>query len=162
MNPFDNPFPKTDKERHALWEAHMRVDIDAFIAGDWDAVADDFDASSFCALHGNNSDNPADWTIGFPNLSAYRDTWLRMSDETKRKANPDLLRKALFSGARIQRLDFFDGDTAIIHKVFDGRLPLKDGGSEPYSWQSVFTLRKLDQKWKVVSFVGYMAATEEL
>ncbi|UYV37880.1 glycosyltransferase [Rhodobacteraceae bacterium D3-12] len=156
MSPFDNPFPPNDTDRHALWEAHMRVDIDAFIAADWDAVVDDFDTANFFAIDAGFSDDPADWTVGFPTLAAYRDTWLRSSAETREKADMQNLRHALFSGAKIKRIDFYPDHTAIMHKVFDGNLPLKDGTIEPYAWQSVFTLRKIAGSWKIISFVGYM------
>lgn len=162
MGPFENPFARDDTDRHALWEAHMRVDIDAFIAADWEAVAADFDAENFIALDAGHSNDPAKWTVGFPNLATYRDTWLRMSAETREKADPSTVRAALFGGARIKRIDFFEEDTAIMHKVFDGQLPLKDGTSEPYAWQSVFTLRKRSGVWKVISFVGYMGADPSL
>ena len=158
MRPFDNPFARADADRHALWEAHMRVDIDAFIAADWDAVARDFDAANFIAIDAGYSRDPADWRVGFANLAAYRDSWLRMSAETRQKADMQRLRRALFAGAKIRRIDFYADDTAILHKVFNGRLPLKGGGEEPYRWQSVFTLRKRDGLWKVVSFVGYMGS----
>ena len=78
--------------------------------------------------------------------------------ETRQKADMQRLRRALFAGAKIRRIDFYADDTAILHKVFNGRLPLKGGGEEPYRWQSVFTLRKRDGLWKVVSFVGYMGS----
>lgn len=158
MGSFDNPFAPEDTERHAMWETHMRADIDAFIAADWDAVAGDFDAERFFAIDAGFSDDPTDWTVGFPNLATYRDTWLRMSAETRQKADKQKLRQALFDGAKIKRIDFYEGDTAILHKVFDGCLPLKNGSEEPYGWQSVFTLRKIGSAWKVTSFVGYMSA----
>ncbi|NIZ11899.1 hypothetical protein [Phaeobacter sp. HF9A] len=156
MSPFDNPFPASDAQRRSLWEAHMRIDIDAFIAGDWDAVAPYFDAERFIALDAGGAQTPADWTIGFPDLAAYRTSWLEQSQQTLAKADPEQLRQALFSGAEIARIDFYGGDTAILHKVFDGKLPLRDGSHEPYSWQSVFTLRKSGGDWKIVSFVGYL------
>ena len=134
----------------------MRADIDAFIAGDWSAVAEDFDAQAFQAIDAGFSTDPADWTIGFPNLDAYRDRWLEMSADTRSKADPARLREAMFRGARIARIDFYDGGTAILHKVFDGATPLMDGSEEAYAWQSVFTLRRADAGWKIVSFVGYM------
>ena len=156
MTPTENPFPPDDPERRAIWEAHMRLDIDAFIAGDWDAVAPDFDAERFIAIDARHSSDPADWTVGFPDLAAYRDTWLRMSARTRDRADPDRLREAMFAGARVKRIDFADDGTCILHKVFDGRTPLRNGGEEPYGWQSVFTLRKSGGRWKVCSFVGYL------
>ncbi len=156
MKPTDNPFDPLDATRHALWERHIRADIDGFIAGNWDAVAPDFDETAFQAIDAHFSPDPAAWTIGFPNLAAYRDRWLEMSEETRAKADPAKLRDAMFAGARIARIDFHDGDAAIMHKVFDGVTPLKDGSEEHYAWQSVFTLRRRGAVWKIVSFVGYM------
>ncbi|MEQ5871626.1 hypothetical protein J4E08_17230 [Sagittula sp. NFXS13] len=160
MKPTENPFTVDDGERHAIWEAHMRVDIDAFIAGDWKAVAQDFDAERFMAFDAHHSHDPAEWSIGFPDLAAYRDTWLRMSAETRDRADPDRLRDAMFAGARVKRIEFQNDTTAILHKVFNGSTPLKGGSEEPYGWQSVFSLRKADGRWKVCSFVGYMPHTD--
>ncbi|WP_299356486.1 hypothetical protein [uncultured Shimia sp.] len=155
----DNPFSHEDPERHALWEAHMRNDIDAFLRSDWDAVAKDFDADTFMAIDAAFDSDPQKWTIGFPSLSSYRDTWLKMSAETLAKADPDKLRQAMFQGANIVRIDFFENETVLLHKRFDGQLPLRDGTQEPYGWQSVFTLRKICEQWKIVYFVGYMGST---
>ncbi len=156
MRPCDNPFDPADAVRHALWERHMRVDIDAFITGDWSAVEDDFDAEVFYALDAGYSDDPANWTVGFPDLATYRDRWLEMSAQTRAQADPTRLRDAMFAGARIARIDFYGPDNAILHKVFDGRMPFRDGGEEPYGWQSVFTLKRRAEGWKIVSFIGYM------
>ncbi len=134
----------------------MRNDIDAFLRGDWSAVANDFDAERFIALDAGGSADPRDWTVGFPNLDAYRASWLEQSLQTRAKADPERLRAALFSGARIARIEFSNGNTAILHKVFDGQLPLRDGTEEPYGWQSVFTLQKAGGSWKIVNFVGYL------
>ncbi len=138
MTPTENPFDPADPLRHHLWERHIRADIDAFIAGDWDAVAVDFDEAAFQAIDAGFSPDPADWTIGFPTLAAYRDRWLEMSAETRATADPDRLRDAMFAGVRLAR-------------------PLKDGQEDPYAWQSVFTLRLREGAWKITSFVGYMA-----
>ena len=32
-----NPFPPADEARHQIWEMLVRRDIEAFVAGDWDA-----------------------------------------------------------------------------------------------------------------------------
>lgn len=151
-----NPFPSTDPTRAAIWDMHIRDDIDAFIAGDWSAIEDTFVSDGFIALDANRSSTPGDWRIAFHSLDAYRDEWLRQSQDTLTKANPETLRTALFDGTSAQRIDFYQGDTAILHKRFDGVLPLRDGRSERFQWQSVFTLRQVDSVWKVVSFVGYL------
>ena len=156
MTPDLNPFPAEDAERHALWQAHMFNDIEAFLRADWDAVKGDFDAETFMAIDARFQADPALWQIGFPDLDAYRRTWLHQAEVTRAKADPARVRDALFRGARISRIDFGEGGTALLHKVFDGALPLKDGSTETYGWQSVFTLRKRDGAWKIQSFVGYI------
>lgn len=155
-NPAENPFPATDALRHALWEQHIKTDIDAFIAGDWSQVAADFDADRFCALDAGRSANPADWTVGFPTLEAYKNTWLAQSKVTRERADPAVLRDALLSGASLAKVTQTGLDALVMLKSFDGALPLKDGTSEPYGWQSLFTLRRVQQDWKIVSFIGYL------
>lgn len=159
-DPAQNPFPATDALRHLLWERHIRTDIDAFIAGDWAQVADDFDADRFCALDARHRSDPAQWTVGFPDLAAYRDAWLEQSRITRDRADPARLRAALLSGARLARVER-NGDTLMMHKVFDGALPLRDDTVEPYGWQSLFTLRRTAGAWKIVSFVGYLPPSEQ-
>ena len=156
MTSFDNPFAPDDVDRHYLWDRHMRADIEAFLAGDWSAVAGDFDAENFFALDAGFFDDPANWRMGFPTLAAYRDRWLQMSALTRERADPEKLRHAMYAGAKIARIDFEGENAAILHKVFDGALPLRDGTLEPYGWQSVFTLRRRDGQWRIVSFVGYL------
>lgn len=155
-NPAENPFPSSDTLRHALWEQHIKTDIDAFIAGDWSQVAADFDADRFCALDAGRSANPVDWTVGFPTLEAYKNTWLAQSKVTRERADPAVLRNALLSGASLAKVTQTGPDALVMLKSFDGALPLKDGTSEPYGWQSLFTLRRVQQDWKIVSFIGYL------
>ncbi len=38
----NNPFPKDDTGRHAIWDMRVDRDIKAFVAADWNAVANDF------------------------------------------------------------------------------------------------------------------------
>ncbi len=155
-DPAQNPFPTSDTLRHALWEQHIKVDIDAFIAGDWSRVADDFDDDRFFALDAKRHSDPARWQVGFPDLAAYRDQWLKQSAVTREKADPAKLRHALLSGAKLARVDQTGDDMLLMHKVFNGALPLRDGSLEPYGWQSLFTLRRSGTAWKIVSFVGYL------
>lgn len=155
-SPAENPYPASDALRHALWEQHIKTDIDAFIAGDWSRVAADFDAARFCALDAGRSADPADWTVGFPTLEAYKNTWLAQSKVTKERADPALLRDALLAGASLAKVTQTGPDALVMLKSFDGALPLKDGTFEPYGWQSLFTLRLVQQDWKIVSFIGYL------
>lgn len=140
-------------------DRHIRADIESFLAQDWSQVAEDFDAARFIALNANGSNDPAAWTIAYPDLDAYRDDWLRQSRETIARADPALLRDALFAGAKLAQLRQTTPGVALMLKTFNGTLPLRDGGSEPYSWQSLFTLHLQGDAWKITSFVGYLPLT---
>ena len=158
MKPDQNPFSPEDTDRHQLWDAHIRNDIEAFLRSDWQAVAGDFDEAAFVALDAGRDPDPVKWQIGFPTLAHYRDVWLRQSEVTRDRADPEKLRDAMYAGVRLARIDFYPGGRALLHKQFDGHLPLKDGTTEPYGWQSLFTLRKGNDGWKIISFVGYLPA----
>ena len=49
-----------------------------------------------------------------------------------------------------------EGDCALAHKKFDGKVALSDGTFDRLNWQSVYTLARLDGHWKLTGFVGYL------
>ena len=49
-----------------------------------------------------------------------------------------------------------EGDRALAHKKFDGKVALSDGGFDILNWQSVYTLARLEGNWKLTGFVGYL------
>jgi len=150
-----NPFPEGDADRHALWEMLVRRDIDAFLGQDWSMVEDDFIAESFFGMHAHFLANADAWRLQFPRLEVYRDEWLRQAKETAATAFAEPLREAIFRVTNMRDIDV-DGDRAVLHKKFDGSIAKADGGVDRLKWQTLYFCRKVDGRWKIAGFVGYM------
>ena len=61
-NPFDE---ELDPERASLWEMLVARDNEAFAAGDWAPVADDFWGDRFEGVSAHGSSDPAAWTLAW-------------------------------------------------------------------------------------------------
>lgn len=157
----ENPFSPSDRDRHWIWQQHIYQDIVAFLAADWAMVAEDFVGEGFFALDALHSADPAQWVLRYTCLADYRDEWLRQAAETRRVANPSLALPALLKATRLSRVEFPSPERALMHKVFDGELPLADGSVSRLAWQSLFTLKAEAGRWKVTSFVGYLPLTQQ-
>lgn len=150
-----NPFLPTEADRHAIWEMLVTRDIAAFIACDWHAVESDFHADGFMGMDGRQRSNPDSWTLTFPTLASYRDAWLEQAaDFQGRHAEPD-------PGAAIHQLTVLrdieiSGDCAVAHKKFDGRIATRNGKFDQVVWQSLYYCRRIDGRWKITGFVGYL------
>src|SRR6185312_7255567 len=128
-----NPFPH-GTERHEIWDMLVRRDIEAFVAGDWDATAPDFLADGFMGVDGGGKRNPDSWRLGFGSLDAYRDSWLEQSrDYLATMVDPS---GALFAATTLRDIDI-SGNTAVAHKKFDGTALRKDGSRQVMDWQSL-------------------------
>jgi len=154
MPHFTNPFPK-DADRGAIWTMLVTRDIDAFIAGDWSMVEGDFIADGFLGLNAAASGNPDSWRIGFPTLEAYRDEWLRQAAATKATAFAEDPRAAIYRATNLMHIDV-SGDIAVAHKKFDGTIAKADGTRDVLNWQTLYFCRKVDGRWRLTGFVGYM------
>lgn len=150
-----NPFPAGDADRHALWEMLVRRDIDAFLARDWSMVEEDFAASGFFGMHAHFLANPDAWRLQFPTLAAYRDEWLRQAAETAATGFAEPLREALFRVTNLRDIDV-DGDRAVLHKKFDGSVARADGGVDRLKWQTLYFCGRVEGRWRITGFVGYM------
>jgi hypothetical protein len=152
-NPFD---PARDPDRHHMWQRLIAVDSDAFAAGDWAAVEDDFDAETFEGIRCNNSSNPQDWELTFPTLAAYRDSWLAAARAFALKQFVGLTnREAVYARTRLERIDIV-GDRALCHKKFSGDLKLVDGSVHTGSRQTLYRLHRRRGQWKIVGFLGFL------
>lgn len=151
-----NPFPEGDPDRHHLWEMLVRRDIDAFLAQDWSMVEDDFAADRFFGMHAHFLSNPDSWRLQFPRLEIYRDEWLRQAAETAKTEYAEPLRDALFRVTNMRDIDV-DGDRAVLHKKFNGMIAKPDGEVERLKWQTLYFCSRLDGRWKITGFVGYMS-----
>lgn len=157
MNPFN---ASTDPQRYAIWDRLVRADCEAFVAGDWDMIEDDFDHDHFEGIRCGNSADPANWQIAFPSLDHYRDSWLDASRLfcAKQFANGMTPRDAIFARTQLTRIDIA-GDRALAHKQFQGTVPLADGSALSDRRQSLFRLhRRADSPWgwRIVGFLGQL------
>ena len=156
MTAYDrNPFERTDPDRAAIWDMLVYRDIDAYLAVDWDAVADDFVTHEFFCIDACKSRDADLWKPLFSSLDAYRDTWIGQARETRKNADPDKVRAALFALTTLTQIDI-DGSFAIAHKKFDGTVPNKDGSTDRLQWQTHYYCKKVAAAWKIRGFTGYM------
>ena len=150
-----NPFPEGDADRHELWEMLVRRDIDAFLAQDWSMVEADFVAASFFGMHAHFLNDADAWRLQFPRLEVYRDEWLRQAREAAAAEFAEPLRPALFRITNMRDIDV-DGDRAVLHKKFNGSIAKPGGAVERLNWQTLYFCSKIDGRWRITGFVGYM------
>jgi hypothetical protein len=48
------------------------------------------------------------------------------------------------------------GDAALLHKKFNGQIVTDSGEVLPMHWQTLYQCRKVNGKWRISGFVGYM------
>ena len=137
-----NPFAGADPDRAAIWDMLVYRDIDAYLAVDWEAVADDFLSDEFFGIDAGKSRNADRWKPLFSSLDAYREVWIAQARETREKAAPDTIRAALFALTTLTQIDI-DGAFALAHKKFDGRVPKRDGSTERLQWQTHYYCKKV-------------------
>ena len=155
MSFYQNPFPTTDPDRHAIWEMLVANDTQAFAAQNWNQVADDFAEAGFTGINARFRGNPDSWHLSYPNLSAYREDWLRQAREFAETGWAEDPEQALYEATTLRDIEIVD-DCALLHKKFDGSIRKKDGSSVTLNWQTLYQCRKIDGHWKISSFVGYL------
>jgi len=156
-DPLANPFDAaTDADRHALWQALIARDSDAFAAADWSVCDEDFAPDRFEGISAHGSLNPVDWTLRYPTVESYRDDWLEMA---KRFRDVPLAaashRELLYRMQRFAKVEI-EGDRAIVWKQFTADEPLAGGDRYRIAAQSVYRLHRIDGRWRIVGFVGYL------
>ena len=67
-DPFRNPFPVQDKDRHQIWDMLVTRDINAFVAADWSEVADDFIEAGLLGLNAHFEHDTQGYTLTVPTL----------------------------------------------------------------------------------------------
>ncbi len=153
MNPFSR---QTDPDRHAIWQRLVAVDCEAFAAGDWGMVENDFWADAFEGVRCSHSANPDDWKIVFPDLASYRDSWLAASAEFRKQKFANLSHlQALLARTHLDAIDI-NGDRAIALKKFYGLVLLADGSTLADRRQTLFRLHRSNGVWKIVGFFGQL------
>jgi hypothetical protein len=151
-----NPYSEAHAEQRYIWQRLIIADSEAFAAGDWEPIADDFDAERFEGLRAMNSFHPMDWQIVFPNLQSYREHWLNCSGEFRaRKFIGCTPLEALYHRCSISRIVVND-DRALAIKKFAGRLQCEDGTGIAGDRQTVYRLHRIENRWKIVGFLGFL------
>jgi hypothetical protein len=157
IQPVTNPYSAaSDADRHALWEMLVARDSKSFAEADWSLCDDDFAHDRFEGVSAHGSLDPLKWTLRYPTVESYRDDWLDMADRFlnlafKNVSHYDLLmRMQKFAKSEIV------GDRAVVWKQFGADEPLHDGERYRIAAQSVYRLHRLEGRWKIVGFVGYL------
>ena len=148
------PFP-ADTDEAALWQMLIFRDVGAFAAADWDAHAADFLPGSFIGISGNQSDRPEGWLPAFPTLADYRENWLGDATKAAARTDADSLRRAHFGASRLVKITV-NGTLALCIKRFDGAITYRDGVTERLEWQTAYICRKLQGRWWIEGFVGFL------
>jgi hypothetical protein len=163
-DPFQNPFAAADTDRRQIWDMLVTRDIDAFIAADWSAVQDDFIDAGFMGMNGNFQPDPQGFTLGFPNLAAYRETWLQQANDFAAQSAAGVFqgdpRDGIFNATRLEEIEITD-DAALVRKKFDGKLAKTDGSFDRMNWQTLYICRRIGGDWKIAGFVGYLPHIKE-
>jgi len=150
-----NPFPAGDSDRHFLWNMLVRRDIEAFLARDWSMVDGDFAHDRFFGVHAHFLSDADSWRLEFPTVEKYRDEWLRQAEATAATEFAEPLREAIFRTTNMRDIDI-DGERAVLHKKFNGTIAKPGGAVERLNWQTLYFCARLDGRWKITGFVGYM------
>jgi len=150
-----NPFTGKDADRAAIWDMLVWRDINAFVAADWGQVADDFDEPAFFGIDAGKLINPDDWKLGFPDLDAYKRRWLSQADIFRKTDFAEDARAAIFDATRLEHIDI-NGERAIAHKKFDGRIRRVDGGEDRLLWQTLYHCVRKNGRWLICGFTGYL------
>jgi hypothetical protein len=152
-NPYD---ALREADGHALWEALIARDSDAFAAADWSICDGDFAHERFEGITAHGSLNPMDWALRYPTVESYRDDWLEMA---KRYLDLPLAavthRDLLYKMQSFAKLEI-SNDRAIVWKQFRADEPLANGERHHICAQSVYRLHRIDGRWLIVGFVGYL------
>ncbi len=155
MRFYQNPFPATDSDRHALWQMLVQRDIVAFCKEDWDMVADDFIEENFMGIDARGRHNPDGWQLRFPCLEDYKNEWLQQAADFAQTDWVEDAEKAIYEATSLRDIEI-NGDSALLHKKFDGSIRKKNGEKNHLNWQTLYRCRKIDGRWKIAGFTGYM------
>ncbi|WP_207515290.1 RidA family protein [Longitalea luteola] len=150
-----NPFISTDADKAAIWEMLVTRDIDAFTKNDWSVIEDDFIEEGFIGIDGKLQPDPDNWKLSFPNLEAYKTEWLNQANafqKTTWSADP---KSMVLQATQLDLIEIHER-TALAHKKFAGSLKKANGERVPMNWQTLYHCRKVQNKWKLSGFTGYI------
>lgn len=155
MSFYKNPFPVTDTDRYEIWQMLVERDIIAFCQENWEMVADDFIKENFMGIDGRKRHNPDSWGLGFPNLEEYKKEWLAQAHDFAQNEWAEDPEEAIYRATTLRDIEI-QGDSALVHKKFDGDILKKDGEKVVLGWQTLYRCRKVAGQWKIAGFTGYL------
>jgi hypothetical protein len=143
-------------DQHLLWELLVARDSDAFAACDWSICAEDFAPGRFDGISANGSLDPAQWSLRYPTVESYRDDWLKMAEAYRQLQLTGIShRDFLYRMQTFARVESAC-DRAVVWKQFRADAPLTSGDRHVVTGQSVYRLHRIDGRWLIVGFVGYL------
>ena len=155
MSFYKNPFPVTDADRHEIWQMLVERDISAFCRENWEMVADDFIGENFMGIDAAKRHNPDSWQLAFPDLQAYKTAWLKQAHDFAQTQWAEDPEKAIYRATSLRDIDI-RGDSALVHKKFDGEILKQQGEKTVLNWQTLYRCRKVAGQWKIAGFTGYL------
>ena len=138
-----------------IWQVLIYNDFVAFCSQDWELIADDFISDGFFGIDGKKSSDKMDWALTYNSLEAYKTDWLLQSEDFNKKTFLENPLDVLFKTTKLAKIEII-GNSALVHKEFNGVFKLENEAPIALDWISLFVMRKVDEKWKIASFTGYL------
>ncbi len=138
-----------------IWQVLIHRDFVAFCTENWPLIENDFINEGFFGIDGKRSSNKLDWCLTYHSLESYKKDWIAQSKDFNTKTFLKDPLAILFNTTKLSKIEII-GDTALVHKVFNGEFMIKDEIPIVLDWISLFVLRKVDKEWKIASFTGYL------
>jgi len=155
-----NPFSNDESDRFEIWEMLVHRDIMAFVQQDWSMIADDFIEENFMGIDAGGHSDPNAWKLKFPDLQAYKKSWLEQAKSINEIKWEEDIEAALYRITILKDIEI-NGKGALAHKWFFGDLSSSDGKQKSMNWQTLYRCRKINDKWKIAGFTGYIPHQSE-
>ncbi len=155
-SPFDNPFAGKDPDRRDIWEMLVVRDCEGFLRKNWSMVDGDFIREAFEGIVAHESADPDRWTLAYPTLESYRDDWLKEAEEFLHMQLAAGTHRDLIYGLTHLRYIEINQGRALAHKQFQADAELRGGGHYRLYCQTLYRLHRVEGRWKIVGFVGYL------
>jgi enamine deaminase RidA (YjgF/YER057c/UK114 family) len=159
--PEANPHGAADPDRRALWEMLVTRDIEAFVVGDFDRVAGDFDPVRFSSIDARGSSNPDLWSLALTEITDYKAEWLRQTELFRRDFDDPA--DVLYAATTIDHIEI-SGAQALVHKRFDYLARARSGALVPLRWRTIYQCRRSEAdpaRWLITGFVGFLPLDAE-
>ena len=151
----NNPYINVDKDRKEIWDMVVKRDIKAFVNQDWEMIKADFQEEEFMGIDARKKGDPDQWKLSFPNLESYKTEWLNQAKDFNNIRWAEDVSEALHRITVLQDIEI-NGKAALLHKKFIGAVKKENGEYLQTDWQTLYRCKKINNRWKIVGFTGYM------